>query len=152
MAMYNNFITNFDNVDPGETLYRYSFSSYSGDSVSGRARDFGWNASNPPVALWMKGPQEGRLSSKESFFHIDASNVILLTFKKADDDNGYILRLMEMEGSQTQARLTLPILDIRHAYRTDLVEENPQELSSDSHSLTVTLQPFMIATIRIVKE
>jgi alpha-mannosidase len=57
-----------------------------------------------------------------------------------------------MEGSQTQARLTLPILDIRHAYRTDLVEENPQELSSDSHSLTVTLQPFMIATIRIVKE
>jgi hypothetical protein len=150
MAMYSNFITNFDNVDPGETLYRYSFSSYKGESDSERARCFGWGASNPPVSLWMKGPQEGYLSSKESFFNIDASNVILLTFKKADDENGYILRLMEMKGAQTQARLTLPILNIHHAYETDLVEEKPQELSSDSHSLDVTLKPFAIVTIRIV--
>ena len=100
----------------------------------------------------MQGPQDGSLMPSNSFFNIDSDNVVLLTFKKADDGKGLILRLIETEGNQTDATLTLPILDIRHAYRTNLVEEDSQQLSSTAHSLNVTLQPFGIATVRVVTQ
>ena len=55
MISYNNFRTNFVNVHPGEYVVRYAFSSHRGDWRTGRAWQFGWNATNPPLAVWDTG-------------------------------------------------------------------------------------------------
>ena len=150
LAMYSNFRTNFINVHPGETLYRYSFSTHAGDWREGRAREFGWNVANPPVAVWMKGPRQGPLPPSTSFCQVDAPNVMLLTFKQAEDGDGYILRLIETEGKETQVMVTMPHLALVHAFETNLVEENQRLLACGPHTVETTVRPFGIATIRVI--
>jgi len=148
--MYNNFRTNFINVHPGETLYRYSFSTHAGDWREGRAREFGWNVANPPVAVWMKGPRQGPLPSSTSFCQVDAPNVMLLTFKQAEDGDGYVLRLIETEGKETWVTVTMPHLALVHAFETNLVEENQRLLPCGPQTVETTVRPFGIATIRVI--
>jgi alpha-mannosidase len=150
LVMYNNFRTNFINVHPGETLVRYTFGTHKGDWQSAKVREFGWNAATPPLTVWMNGPQQGTLNAAASWCQIDAPNVMLLTFKRAEDGNGFILRLIETAGAETESRVTIPLLNILHAYETNLVEENQRLLPCTAHTVQARLKPFGIATIRLV--
>jgi alpha-mannosidase len=154
VAAINNFRTNFLNVHPGEALFRYSFSSHGDGEQPEPAWKTGWNAANPPGVVWMKGPQSGSLPAAASFCQIDADHVMLLTWKRAqrapEDGNGFILRLMETAGRAALTKVTLPHLSILHAYMTNLVEENQQLLPCAQHEVEVALQPFAIATIRVL--
>ena len=150
LVSYNNFCTNFINVQPSEYLIRYSFSTHKGDWRGGRAEEFGWNALNPPLAVWMNGPREGDLPSSASFCRVEPGNVVLLTLKRAEDGDGYIVRLIETEGKESEAEVKVPCLSILRAFETNLVEENQQPLPCARHAVKTILKPFAIATIRLV--
>jgi len=150
LANYNNFRTNFINVHPGEFLLRYSIFPHAGDWRAGRARDFGWNAANPPLAFWMVGPQEGPLKATGSFGSVEPANVMLLSLKRAEDGNGFIVRLIETEGASCTARVSLPWLDIVAAFETDLVERDLMPLTSTRQTVEVPMHPYGIATARLV--
>jgi alpha-mannosidase len=153
LVSYNNFRTNFINVHPGEFLVRYSFGSHEGDWRDARASQFGWNAANPPLPVWMKGPRPGgSLPTTASFCQVDVSNVLVLTLKAAEDGNGYILRLVETEGKATKAKVTLPHLRLLHAFETNLVEENERMALVDGHTVETTIKPFGLATLRLAAE
>lgn len=156
MVSYGNFRTNFINSHPSEYVVRYSFSAHRGDWRGGRAREFGWNVANPPLAVWMRqplaGPKDGSLPTTASFCQVDAPNVMLLTLKRAEDGDGTILRLIETEGESAKTTVTIPYLSISRAFETNSVEENQRELPCTTHSLETTLKPFSIATIRLVTE
>ena len=85
-----------------------------------------------------------------SFCQVDKPNVLLLTLKKAENEDGIIVRLIETEGEDTNVTLTLPFLTIEKAYQTNLVEENEKILSTQEHAVTVPIKAFGITTIRIV--
>lgn len=87
---------------------------------------------------------------EQSFLQVSPPEVMVLTFKPAEDDRGYILRLIETRGQETRATLSLPCLDILHAYRTNLVEEDQALLAVGRHTLEVTLTPYAIETIRLL--
>jgi hypothetical protein len=148
LVSYNNFRTNFFNVQPGEFLIRYAFSSY-GSAHPGQTDRFGWNAANPPLAVWMEGPQRGRLPTTNSFCQLDAPNVSVLACKRAEDGDGLILRLREMEGKETTARLTVPSLPVGHVYEASLVEENLRLLSCQDDAVLIWLRPHAIVTLRL---
>jgi hypothetical protein len=150
LAMYNNFRTNFINVHPGESLLRYSFSSHNGDWQSASPWRFGWNALQPPVPVWMKGPKQGRLKQNASFLQLDAPNIILVTLKKAEDENGYICRFVEVQGKQTNLKLTAPAFSILHAFETTPIEENQRMLPCTEHEVFAIIKPFAIKTIRVI--
>lgn len=150
LVSYNNFGTNFINVHPCEYLVRYSFSTHEGDWRGGEPRRFGWNAANPPLSIWMDGSGKGgKLPPTASFCEVDAPNVMVLTFKKAEDDIGYILRLIETEGKETTATVHLPYLALGQVYETNLVEENQRVMPSSSHSTALTIKPFSVVTLRL---
>ena len=150
LISYNNFRTNFCNVHPGEFLVRYSFASHVGDWRGGRAKEFGWNAANPPLAVWMDGSRSGgSMPLATSFFQVDASNVHLLTWKRAEDGDGTILRLIEAEGRETEVTVAMPHLSFVRAFETNLVEENQRLLACTDHSVKIELKPFAMATIRL---
>jgi alpha-mannosidase len=150
LAMYNNFRTNFINVHPGESLLRYSFSSHQGGWQSASPWKFGWGALQPPAVVWMKGPKQGRLKQDASFIQLDVSNVILVAMKKAEDEHGFILRLIEVEGKQTDLKLTAPHFSILHAFETTPVEEDLRMLPCTEHEVSAAVGPFAIKTIRIL--
>jgi len=148
-AMVNNFRTNFQPVQVGEGLFRYSIITHKGDWRKGRVYNFGWDFQNPLIPVCMNGKKEGTLKKSLSFCQVDKSNVLLLTLKKAEDGNGIIIRLIETEGKNTATTVTLPFISIIHAYQANLVEENERLLSAQEHEVTVSIKAFGITTIRV---
>ncbi len=152
LLMYNNFRTNFINVHAGETLFRYAFTSA---PTAPSSQSFGWGVSDPPLAVWMKGAQAGALPVAQAFCQVDAptASVMVLTWKPAEDGNGFILRLMETEGRETAVAITLPMMNIERASRCNLVEIDEETLLPHAkHTVQINLRPHAIATIRIVAD
>ena len=148
-VLTNNFRTNFAATQHGEVLFRYSIRPHQGDWRQGQATRFGWAAANPLMAVAAFGEQPGRLDRTASFCQIDRPNVLLLALKRAEDGDGIILRLFEAEGKAVKATVMLPLVRIEKAYRTNLVEENQQELPAAEHDFKVPLDAFGITTVRI---
>lgn len=145
----SNFRTNFQPTQQGDMLFRYSITTHRGDWKEGIPRDFGWAISNPLIPVRVDGKQAGTMPKSISFCQVDKPNVLLLTLKKAEDEDGIIIRLIETEGEDTSVTVTLPLLTIEKAYQTNVVEENERILPSREHAVTVPVKAFGITTIRI---
>jgi len=150
-VMDSNFRTNFQPVQQGDMLFRYSMTTHKGDWEGGR-RNFGWGVGNPLMPVVVHGKRDGTLDRKASFCSVSEANVLLLTLKRAEDGDGVIIRLIETEGRYANVRVSLPSLTIKRAYTTDLVEENNKGLISARHSVMVSIKPYGIATIRVEVE
>lgn len=148
-VMNNNFRTNFQPIQVGERLFRYSITTHKGNWKKGRVYNFGWGFQNPFIPVYMKGKKEGVLSTSHSFCYIDQPNVLLLALKEAEDKDGLILRLIETEGRDTEVTVRLPFLKIARVYETNLVEENERILFAQKHKVIVPINAFGIRTIRI---
>lgn len=146
----NNFRTNFSPAQVSESLFRYSITSFKKDKENSRARNFGWEFLNSLIPVCMKGKKEGKLPGSSSFCQISQPNVILLTLKRAEDNQGLILRLIETEGKSTEVTVNLPFLKIKKVYETNLVEENKNLIPPSSHRFSISIKPFGIATVRVV--
>ena len=151
-AVDNNFRTNFPPLRQGDMLFRYSITTHAGDWRQGGVRDFGWAVANPLVPVEVRGKSLGRLPSSLSFCQVEPANVFLLALKRAEDGAGLILRLTETSGREARARVTLPRLKIKRAFRTNLVEENQGELPAREHEVAVAVKPFEPVTLRIQPE
>jgi len=145
----SNFRTNFQPVQQGDMLFRYSITTHKGGWKEGRPRDFGWATGNPLIAVRVNGKREGTFDKKTSFCQVDKPNVLLLTLKRAEDRDGIIVRLIETEGKDVTATVTLPHLTIKKAYLTNLVEENTARLIYSTHKVTAPVKAFGITTIRL---
>jgi len=97
----------------------------------------------------MNGKKEGSLSASHSLCQIHQPNVLLLALKQAEDGDGLIVRLMEVEGKDSEVMVRLPFLMIKRAYQANLAEENEKVLPSQQHGVVVRVKPFGIMTIRL---
>jgi len=145
----SNFRTNFQPVQQGDMLFRYSISTHKGGWKEGRCRDFGWAICNPLFVVDLNGKRQGTLDSKMSFCQVDKPNVFLLTLKRAENGDGIIVRLIETEGKDVTTTLSIPHLTIKQAYRTNLVEENKEKATFTEHTITTHIKAYGITTFRI---
>jgi alpha-mannosidase len=148
-VMDSNFRTNFQPVQQGDMLFRYSIATHQGDWKQGNVRDFGWAVCNPLIPVVVDGPRRGALDKKACFCRVDKPNVLVLTLKRAEDKDGIIVRLIETAGRDVTATLTVPPVNIEKAFLTNLVEENGAEATWTTHEVKVPLKAFGIATIRL---
>jgi len=144
----SNFRTNFQPVQQADMLFRYSITTHEKGWKEGHCRDFGWAICNPLFPVQLNGKREGSLDSKMSFCQVDKTNVFLLILKQAEDGDGIIVRLIETQGKDVTATLTIPHLTIKQAYRTNLVEENKEKATFTEHTITTLIKAFEITTIR----
>ena len=149
-VMNSNFRTNFQTTQEGDILFRYSITSHKGDWIEGRSRDFGWAVKNPLVAVPITEKNNGNLPEFLSFCQIDKTNVMLLAMKKAEDNDGIIIRLNETEGRDTEVILTLPKINIAKVYETNLVEVNEKLIEVQGQSIKINMKAFGIKTLRIL--
>ena len=147
-AMVSNFRTNFQPVQVGDVLFRYSMTSHEGAWHPGRGRNFGWGASTFLVPVITVGGQQGTLPVSSSFCQVDQPNVLVLAMKGAEDGDGLVVRLAETEGQDTVVTVALPYFDLDQAMGTNLVEENQTILEHSRHSVQVPIRANGIATVR----
>ncbi len=89
-----------------------------------------------------------KLPGKKSFVSISKENVIITTMKKAEDDDGIILRFYETEGKDTDLEFQFD-RPIMKAYTTSLIEQTSREILSSGSTLKFNIKHNSIETIKI---
>jgi len=99
-----------------------------------------------------RGNTETALDGKqESFLDVGDPNVLLETWKAAEDGNGTILRFLDLGGTERTVTVQVPLLTLNQATQTDAVEREQSPLTLiGSHGFKFTLGHNEIVTVRIV--
>jgi len=157
--MNNYWFTNYRAQQGGTFLFHYSITSGNGLSHEALAR-FDADTRFPVIAYPFLSSfsaqiaQAGRPmpAGSGSFMSLDTPNLQVVTFKEAEDGNGYVLRLREIAGRTGEAELNVPTVRVKEAYLCNGVEENKQKLSATANSVRVPYQPNRFITVRIKGE
>lgn len=150
LALLNNYRTNFQPVQNGDLLFRYSITSHEGAWKKGGARDFGYGVSLPLVTAAVEHAHDGRLPTEAGYCSVDKPNVLLLALKRAEDGDGFIVRVMETEGIDTRVTVTLPFISVVQAFETNLVEENQRLVPMAEHTVTLEVKAWGTTTARVL--
>ncbi len=139
--------------EPGASpilTHSYSFTTHEGSFDPVNTTRFIWSHSNPLLAREAPSNPTGLLSSSSlSFFRVNCSNVIILNTKKADFDNGYVVRLLEVGGSETTFTLGSQCFTAGQAVLTSNVEADIEELTINGGEVIGSIGPFQTLSIRI---
>jgi alpha-mannosidase len=93
-------------------------------------------------------PLDGK---QDSFLKADDPNLLLETWKPAEDGKGTILRFLDLGGATRTVTAQTPLLQVQQAWRTDAVERNQKSLSLvGPKGFQFTIHPHEIVTVRIV--
>jgi alpha-mannosidase len=145
--MNNYWDTNFCATQPGVVSFKYVLSAFS-EFEANEALAVGMNAFEPVQihpAVKCDGEQEG------TFLEIDNKSVAALHVKPADDENGIVVRLLNLsEDKEETVALNLPGREVHSAAVTDLLENELKGLTIEDNSVTVTLPARGILTVRMV--
>lgn len=152
--MNNYWDTNYRASQGGPGVFRYVVTSSRSLEPEALAR-LGWNemrpaetnlvmsqekVGNPPRPL----PPEGT-----SFLEIDRPDVVLVTWKRAEDGQGTVLRLYETGGHETTTTLRFAHSRLQSAYLSNAVEDNMSSIRIEDNSLRVALHPHEVVTLRV---
>jgi alpha-mannosidase len=138
-------------ADRAEHTFTYSLYPHKGDHVQAEVykRGYELNVSLRQTAANPSGDRVEILPDAYSFLHLDHSNVMIETVKKAEDGEDLIVRLYETAGTRLQVRLGLGF-EISEAWLADLMETNIELLHQEDGALTLSFTPFEIKTLRLV--
>ena len=130
-------------TDQEEHVFTYSLYPHAGGWRAGGTVSEAYRLNQPAyvVAGGNPGASFGMIST-------DQSNVVIETVKKAEDGDGFIVRLYESENSLTKAKLIWH-QDVASAAECNLLEEYEKDLPVSGSEISVVLKPYEIKTVRI---
>nr|MDO8113396.1 glycoside hydrolase family 38 C-terminal domain-containing protein [Candidatus Sigynarchaeota archaeon] len=136
-----------NNNEEGKHSMRYSIFPHGDWKNSGVMRK-GYEFNHPLLAR-ATDQHVGNAPPEQSFFTIDASNVIVEVVKKAFDFDALVVRMFEFEGKATAASITGSFLTTGVASETDLLERPIKEIPIEHGKIVLEFSPFEIKTIII---
>jgi alpha-mannosidase len=149
--MSNYWSTNFMSSQGGDYTFRFTFVS-SATFQPAQLTRLGWEQmtpleSDPIPASFTPSPL-----TSTSFLTVDNPNVVLSTWKPAEDGVGSIVRLTEIAGQQEAVQLRTPHLLLQHAQPCTLLEVCSDDLPVSDNSVVVHLKPFEILTLKLLTQ
>ncbi|HBG28098.1 MAG: alpha-mannosidase [Planctomycetes bacterium GWF2_41_51] len=134
-------------ADKGIHKFTYSLMPHSG-AVGNQTINAAY-CLNDPIIVSKGFANSDKVQTLESMFKTDRENVIIETIKKAEDDNGFIVRMYESLGSRCAVNLSAGFA-IKSCFETDLIEQNKKQLEVKNNLISFNIKPFQILTLRIV--
>jgi alpha-mannosidase len=134
-------------ADQGQHRFAYSLLPHAGR----------WNETTIAAAYALNDPlivAEGKGSggaalAGHAFVSVDRPNVVVETVKRAEDGNGVIIRLYETQRRRGPVTLSTGFT-LAEAWRTNLLEENQKALDVEGQTVTFTIKPYEIITLRLI--
>ena len=80
----------------------------------------------------------------------DKPNIVIETVKRAEDGNGIIVRLYESQRRRGPVTLSTNF-QLASAWRTNLLEQNQDELVVTDGRVSFSVHPYEILTLRLVQ-
>lgn len=155
-AMNNYWFTNYRAGQGGDFRFRYVITSAPSTDSSALSR-LGWEEMTPlekdEVTSQDKAQNPPRpLDGKQgSFLNVNDANILLETWKPAEDGKGTILRFLDLGGAARTVTVQTPLLQLQHVWRTSAVEADQKTLSLiGSKGFQFDIHPHEIVTIRAV--
>jgi len=127
--------------------FTYSLLPHAGDFRNGIVRA-GYELNVPVTAEAVKA-KAGDGAALASLLAISGENVIIDTVKKAEDDDGIIVRLYDAHGIRGRRTLSTA-LPVAKAIETNLMEVEERELKLRGGKLALDFTPFQIRTVKLV--
>jgi len=90
----------------------------------------------------------GALPPEHAFVEVKPENVVVTAMKKAEDDDGVILRFYEWAGRDTEVEIQLPP-GAESAQDADLMEHSTGALPLQGSVVTVHAKPYEIKTVKV---
>jgi len=156
--VFNNYWhTNYRAEQGGQATFRYVMTSGASLTPGDLAR-FGRGAMTPleigEVIDQDKvgNPDRPLEPAAVSFLQVDAPDVVVENWKAAEDGNGTVLRLLETAGTESEATLRFPLLQLKRAWLCTAMEDETKEIPVGGSSLKISLGPHQIVTLRILGE
>jgi alpha-mannosidase len=152
--MDNYWDTNYRAAQGGQFRFRYIITTAPATNAAKLSR-MGWEEVTPlerdEVTAQDKAIPSGGLSAKTlSFLQVDDPDLLLQTWKPAEDGTGTILRFVDLGGAERKVHIRTPLLRVQEAWKTDAVERDLLRLEpSANDGIELTIHPHEIATIRI---
>ena len=133
-------------ADEGHHEFTYSILPHAGGWKEAGVMQQAYQLNYPLIAM-QTDAHAGELPAEKSFFSVDAPNVVITAVKKAEDDDGVIVRWYEFAGKQTDVHLTLPRAATVEA--TNLMEQSEGAVSVSGTTATVPTKPYEIKTVKV---
>jgi len=152
--MSNYHYDNWPGSQGGEFRFRYAFTSSPETDASALTR-MGWEEATPleinEVTTQDKAVDIPRcLPASMSFAEIDRSDILLQTWKVAEDGNGTILRFLNFGDEQETVSVSLPFMKATSAWLCSALEHNRSEIPlKDMQHLFFEIRPHEITTARL---
>ncbi len=96
-----------------------------------------------------KPVQKGSIPADLSFVSIDSTNTVISAVKKAEEDDGIIVRFYNPTTIDETVKITLGI-DVKKAFITNLNEEEQGEISVNNNTLEILSKAKRIDTIKVI--
>ncbi|MHB1936222.1 MAG: glycoside hydrolase family 38 N-terminal domain-containing protein [Acidobacteriaceae bacterium] len=159
-VMNNYWDTNYRAGQGGHFRFRYVITSAPAIDEAQLSR-LGWEEMTPfekdeitpqDKALNTPGPLDGK---QASFLNINDPDLVMTTWKPAEDGNGTILRFLDLGGATRTVTVETPLLPLQQVWQTDAVERiqpqlQPQQLLVGPHEFQIIVHPHEIVTVRLI--
>src|SRR5882724_648541 len=149
-VMNNYWNTNFPAWQGGDFTFRYAITSNVQFNPPSLTR-FGLEALTPLERDDVPGTQDFSLlpHQEASLLEVENPAVSLLTWKRAEDGDGTILRLQDTAGEESNVKISSPFLTFEGAWLCNLLEDNQAEITIQGEDLSVPIKPFQVLTLRL---
>ena len=138
--------------DPGKTTdvhrthtFTYALLPHEGDFTQGVVQA-AYELNVPILARTVKA-SAGTGPAHASHLSVSGGNVLVEAMKKAEDDDGIVVRLYEAHGWRTR-HVVSTALPVSRVTETDLMEHEERELRVRNGALTLDFAPYQIRTLK----
>ena len=115
----------------------------------------GWEEMSP-LELNQIMPQDKAINTPRpldpaanSFLQVDQPNVVLVTWKAAEDGRGTVMRFLEIGGKSSTVNVQTGLLNVKSAWSSGALERKQGPLAISAHGFTFGVKPFQIVTVRL---
>lgn len=132
-------------ADKGMQKFTYSFFAWQGSFFDSDIVRESYELNIPPVVI-------NGIGESQSFFGVDAGNIVIHTVKPAEDgSNDIIVRMYESKHAACHCKLDVNI-DFKRIVETDMIEKNELSIvNTENQSAQLEFKPFEIKTIRLIR-
>lgn len=134
--------------DIGEHRFTYCLLPHQGTWREAKVAHAAYELNDAVMAVNVSATQDGVLPESYSFASLDVPGVMIETVKRAENGEGWILRLYEYHQCHRKARLKLGFQP-SVAWECDLMEQNEQPLDITEEGIPLTFTPYEIKTIHV---
>lgn len=132
--------------DFGKHDILYAIAPHAGDWRQGKVA---WTAKrlNQPLTAFATLPHAGRLGRATSLVSTNTDQVEIMAVKRAEDGDGYVVRLRELTGKPANVRVAFP-----GAFSADLVDGQERFLSKakvENGAVNASVRGFGLSTYRV---